>query len=254
MVISDAVRVLSEYVSLAEHLVAFTGAGISTPSGIPDFRSPTSGLWTNVDPMRVASIYGFRQDPQAFYDWVRPLTITTMNAVPNPAHLALVTLENHRKLRSIITQNIDMLHTRAGNQVVHELHGHMREATCIQCFRIFPGEPIIAQVIEDGKVPRCTACGGVLKPNVILFGEQLPYQQFQAAKDAARACDLMIVVGSSLEVAPASDLPILAKRTGAKLAIINTDPTDMDSLADIVIHGDAADILPAVVEHVEMKT
>ena len=247
----DNITVLAGWIQEADNIVAFTGAGISTPSGIPDFRSEDSGLWEDVDPQRVASIYGFRKEPQAFYDWVRPLAKTTMNAKPNPAHEALVTLEKMGKLTAIVTQNIDMLHTRAGNSKVFELHGHMRLATCINCFREYPGEPLIEQVIETAEIPRCPGCKGVLKPNVILFGEQLPYDQMMGAKKVARDADLLIVIGSSLEVAPASDIPLIAKRNGAKLVIINIEQTMMNRFADIYIPGDAAEILPALIKQLE---
>lgn len=245
--ISYAARLIRE----AEHVVAFTGAGISTESGIPDFRSPESGLWENVDPMAVASIFGFKRDPQAFYDWVLPLTRTTMNALPNPAHLALARLEQIGHLQSVITQNIDMLHTRAGNHCIYELHGHMRTATCITCFTVYDGEPILRQLLEDGQVPHCKICGGVIKPNVILFGEQLPVREFQNAQEAARHSDVMIVIGSSLEVAPAGDIPLTAARRGAKLIVLNLEPTPADRLAEIVIHDRAAEILPEIVRQVE---
>ncbi|MCU0512019.1 MAG: NAD-dependent deacylase [Anaerolineae bacterium] len=233
--------------------VGFTGAGISTPSGIPDFRSPESGLWEHVDPMAVASILGFRQNPQRFYDWVRPLAEKTLLAQPNPAHTALATLEQRGHLHGIITQNIDMLHTRAGSQVVWELHGHLREATCIHCFKVYDGQTVLQQYLQDGTVPRCPDCRSVLKPNVILFGEQLPYRELQAAQEAARRTDLMLIVGSSLEVAPASDLPVAAHRRGAKLIIINLAPTELDRLADVVIHADAALVLPALLECLEIE-
>lgn len=239
----------------SQDVVAFTGAGISTDSGIPDFRSHDSGLWNNVDPLTVASVYGFRRNPQAFYDWVRPLAEVTIKAEPNAGHLALVTLEKMGKLSSVVTQNIDMLHTRAGSSRVYELHGHMRQATCIHCFQVYDGEAVLNQVLTDGKVPKCTSCrDGVLKPNVILFGEQLPFRELQGAQDASRKCDLMIIVGSSLEVAPASDLPVLAKRNGAKLIIVNLEPTPLDHTADVVIHGRAAEVLPEIVRQVEVKT
>lgn len=243
----NKITIIADWIQDATNVVAFTGAGISTPSGIPDFRSEDSGLWQHVDPQLVASIYGFRKQPQAFFDWVRPLAEKTMQAKPNPAHCALAQLEADGKLKAIITQNIDMLHTKAGNTVVHELHGHMRTATCITCFEQFPGKPIIEQVLADGKVPRC-ACGGVLKPDVILFGEQLPYQVLLDAKKAAKAADLIIVVGSSLEVAPASEIPLIAKRHNAKLVIINLEPTIMDRYADLVLLGDAAVTLPQIID------
>lgn len=247
------IAVVAEWIRQAKNTVAFTGAGISTPSGIPDFRSEESGLWENVDPQRVASIYGFRKDPKAFFNWVRPLAQKTLIAEPNAAHLALAHLEKTQQLKTIITQNIDMLHTRAGNTSIFELHGHMRLATCISCFKEYDGLPIIEQVLNDGLVPHCPDCNGVLKPNVILFGEQLPYEQMMGAKKAARDTDLMLVIGSSLEVAPASDIPLVAKRNGAKLVIINLESTIMDSFADKVILGNAAEILPEIIQCLELS-
>jgi NAD-dependent deacetylase len=229
----------------ASYAVAFTGAGISTPSGIPDFRSADSGLWEHVDPMQVASIFGFRHNPRAFYDWVRPLAITTRQAEPNPAHLALAAMERAGLLKSVITQNIDMLHTRAGSLVVRELHGHMRSMTCIRCFHEYDAAPYMEALLNDNTLPACE-CGGVLKPNVILFGEQLPFQALQQAKDDARKADVMLVVGSSLEVEPASSLPLIAKRNGSKIIIINLQPTFLDSAADLVIHENAAHVLPQI--------
>jgi NAD-dependent protein deacetylase/lipoamidase len=250
----DEKAVVAEWIQQSKYLVAFTGAGISTPSGIPDFRSSADGMWEKTDPLEVASIFGFRRNPQAFYDWVRPLARTTAMAQANPAHLALAKLEKMGKLKAVITQNIDMLHTKAGNKTIFELHGHMRTATCIQCFQEYDGKPIIDKFIEDGKVPHCPKCDGVIKPNVILFGEQLPYDQLQAAKKASRATDLMLVIGSSLEVAPASDIPLLAKRNGAKVVIINLEPTLLDSHVDLCIQGDAAEILPAIIQLMETRT
>jgi NAD-dependent deacetylase len=247
----DSIQNAADLINKATYSVAFTGAGISTPSGIPDFRSPASGMWEQVDPMAVASLHGFRQNPQRFYNWVRPLAQLTLTAQPNPAHLALARLEDKGKLHGIITQNIDMLHHRAGNKQVYELHGHLREATCLRCYKIVSAPPMIEQFLVDGCVPKCE-CGGVLKPNVILFGEQLPYKELQGAQDATRKCDLMLIIGSSLEVAPASDLPLLAKRGGAKLLIVNLEPTMLDRVADVVIHADAAVTLPAILERLEM--
>jgi len=247
----DPIDILAHYVSQARSMIAFTGAGISTPSGIPDFRSPNSGLWEGVDPLEVASIYGFRQNPAGFYRWVYPFARIALNAKPNPAHFALARLEALGKLKCVITQNIDMLHTRAGSKTVYELHGHMREATCISCFTVFPGEPILEQFLEDHLVPRCSKCGGVLKPNVILFGEQLPYRELQAAQAAARSADLMLIIGSSLEVAPASDLPLLALHNGAKLLIVNLETTMMDHQSSYVVHGNCAEILPALLDRLE---
>ena len=251
MMLDEHVHDAAQLLARANYAVAFTGAGISTPSGIPDFRSHHTGLWENIDPMAVASIYGFRQNPQAFYDWIYPLASLMSTAQPNPAHHALAQLEKLGLLKALITQNIDVLHTRAGSQNVYELHGNLREATCVHCFTVYPGEPILKQFLADRKVPHCPKCGGVIKPNVILYGEQLPIQQLQGAKEAVRKSDLVLIVGSSLEVAPASDLPLLAARNGAKIVIINMDPTSLDRKAEVVIHADAAEILPEMMHRLE---
>jgi NAD-dependent deacetylase len=228
----------------AQHTVALTGAGISTPSGIPDFRSANSGLWQNADPFEVASIHAFRRRPQDFYDWIKPITKLTLDAVPNPAHLALAQLEQDNRLRSIITQNVDMLHSRAGSSTVYEVHGHFREMTCLRCYTVYPSQTHLDVFIGNGEIPCCEGCGGILKPNVILIGEQLPVRVLNEAKKETRQCDLMIVIGSSLEMAPAGDLPAMAVETGARLIIINLEPTHLDHLADVVIADDAVDVLP----------
>lgn len=236
----------------ARYGVALTGAGISTPSGIPDFRSPHSGLWENVDPMTVASIYGFRRDPRKFYEWIRPLTRLMINAKPNSAHYALADLEGRGYIRGVITQNIDDLHTRAGSKCIHEVHGHMRSSTCVECFTIQPTEGEALELfIEDGVIPRCQRCGGILKPNVILFGEQLPVKTLMDAQGMTDQADVMLVAGSSLVVAPVSDLPSRALAQGAKLIIINYEETYLDRQASVVIHDDVARVLPRIVSLLE---
>jgi NAD-dependent deacetylase len=238
--IQQAVQILQE----ASHVAALTGAGISTPSGIPDFRGTNHSLWDEVDPMTVASIYAFRKNPKIFYNWVHPLLDLILNASPNPAHQALVHLEKYGPLKAIITQNIDMLHTRAGSQNVLEVHGHLREATCLHCFTSQQAENFLPHFLATKEIPLCPHCGGVLKPNVILFGEVLPVRVLNEAQRQARLCDVLLVAGSSLAVAPAGDLPLLALATGAKLIIINKEITPLDEMADVVIHGDVVDILP----------
>lgn len=244
---SELVERAAELLRSARHPVALTGAGISTPSGIPDFRSPSSGLWEQADPMVVASIGGFRRDPQAFYDWLRPLLRQMTEAEPNPAHRTLAALEQAGRLRALITQNIDGLHQRAGSQRVLELHGHLRTATCMRCCRRTPTEPLIGDLLASRDVPRCRDCGGVLKPDVILYGEMLPIDILQGAEAEAMACDVMLVVGSSLTVTPASLLPEAALRCGAHLLIVNRGGTDLDSAAEVVLHEDVAEALPAIV-------
>jgi NAD-dependent deacetylase len=237
----------AELIRESRHAVAFTGAGHSTPSGIPDFRSPDSGLWEKADPMVVASIWSFRLQPQRFYEWVRPIVRLTQGAQPNPAHLALAELEQMGKLQAVITQNIDNLHQRAGSRRVLALHGDMEKATCIRCYKVVPAGPMIEQFMEDGEVPRCS-CGGVMKPNVILFGEQLPVQVLNEAYKEVRQADLMIVAGSSLEVRPAGDLPFLALESNARLIVVNLSTTPADAYADVVLHADVAQALPRIVE------
>ncbi len=232
------------YLRESRHTVALTGAGISTPSGIPDFRSPRSGLWDNVDPLEVASIYGFTHNPQAFFDWVHPLLQTIFAAQPNPAHTALAALEQHGPLQAVITQNIDLLHTRAGSQIVHEVHGHLRQATCQDCRYQANTSDILPEFLTTRQIPRCAQCQGVLKPNIILFGELLPGRVMRAAQREAHQCDLMLVAGSSLTVAPACDLPQVAKMNRARLVIVNYNETHVDHMADLVIRADVAEVLP----------
>jgi NAD-dependent deacetylase len=231
----------------ASRVVALTGAGISTPSGIPDFRSPNSGLWNHTNPMDVASIMAFRQRPIDFYDWVRPLARKVKEAKPNPAHYALADLEAAGKLRAIITQNIDGLHQAANSKKVLEVHGHNREMTCLSCYTVKEAEPIFEQFLLDGEVPYCE-CGGVLKPNVILFGEQLPVQTLHQAKAAVAEADLLIIAGSSLEVAPISDLPGYALEQNTPIIIINDQDTYIDPEADLVIHHELTEALPKIVQ------
>ncbi len=246
MSISSEIQQAAQLLRNARYAVALTGAGISTPSGIPDFRSPSSGLWTKANPMLVASILAFRLRPQAFYNWVRPLASLLLEAQPNSAHRALAELEEMGLLKVIITQNIDDLHQKAGSKRVLELHGHLREATCIRCHKVVPAQGLIKQFVADGQVPRCQ-CGGVVKPNIVLFGEQLPLNVLTEAQNEARKSDLMLVAGSSLEVTPASDIPFIVRRKGARIIIVNYQHTSMDRHAHVVIHEDVAQVLPQIV-------
>ena len=240
--VSRAARLLRR----ARYAVALTGAGISTPSGIPDFRSPGTGLWESVDPMRVASIYAFRHDPQAFYDWIRPLARALVEAEPNPGHRALATLEAQGILKAVITQNIDALHQRAGTNEVLEIHGHMRSATCIDCYRTHSTDDLVASFLSSNSIPRCPECGGVLKPDAVLFGEQLPVAVVNAAMAHIRAADLLLIAGSSLEVVPVCQLPMKVHRRGGRLIVVDLRPTLADEAADVVIHADCAEILPCI--------
>jgi len=232
----------------ARRAVALTGAGMSTRSGIPDFRSPGSGIWEQVDPLEVASVFAFRRRPETFFDWIRPMARQLLTAQPNSAHLALAQLEAAGLIQAVITQNIDGLHQKAGSQRVLEVHGHLREATCIRCYRIFATEQFAPAFLADGGVPYCPECGNVLKPNVILYGEQLPAAVMWEAQRYTRQCDVMLVAGSSLEVVPACDLPRLARQHGARLILVNLQPTYMDDQADVTLHADVTDVLPQIAQ------
>lgn len=238
----------AELVSQARHAVALTGAGVSTRSGIPDFRSPGSGIWEQVDPLEVASIFSFRRSPEAFFDWFRSLAQLLFTAQPNPAHVALAQMEQAGWLKAVITQNIDSLHQKAGSRRVLEVHGHVRAATCIRCYHSFPTEPLIEAFLRDGGVPRCPLCGNVLKPNAILFGEQLPAEVMREALRHTRECDVMLVAGSSLEVAPVSELPRQARQHGAHLILVNWLRTFLDDQADLVFRADVAEVLPQIAQ------
>ncbi len=233
----------------SRYIVALTGAGTSTPSGVPDFRSPGSGLWEKVNPLLVASSFSFRLQPQAFYEWARPLARKLLQAEPNPAHHALAELEEMGLLKAVITQNIDDLHQKAGSKHVFELHGNMRQATCLKCRKVVPSQDMIERFLEEDEMPYCS-CGGLMRPNVVLIGEQLPRWVLLEAWGEAERCDLMLVVGSSLEIAPAADIPFAALRCGARAIVVNYQPTPLDSQADVVIHEDVARVLPQIIEQV----
>jgi len=233
----------------SEYIVALTGAGISTPSGIPDFRSPGSGLWEKVNPLLIASSFSFRLQPQVFYEWARPLVRKLLKAEPNPAHHALAELEEMGLLKAVITQNIDDLHQKAGAKRVLELHGNMQQATCLKCRKVVPIQDMIERFLETSEMPYCS-CGGLLKPNVVLIGEQLPRWVLLEAWGEAERCDLMLVVGSSLEIVPAAEIPFVAGRHGARSIVINYQPTPLDSQADVVIPEDVAKVLPQIIGQV----
>jgi NAD-dependent deacetylase len=244
------IGIAAHLIRQAQRPVALTGAGISTPSGIPDFRSPGTGLWERFDPMEVASLSAFRVQPEKFYAWIRPLLRTMLDASPNAAHTALADLEKAGRLIGVITQNIDGLHQRAGSKRVIEIHGNMRTATCVSCFRRFPTQPYIGALLQRGEMPRCSDCGNILKPDVVLFEEQLPAEAVHDAKRLMAETDLLMVVGSSLDVMPASRLPIEALNDGASLLILNHEPTYLDGRADVIIRQDVAEILPLVASEV----
>jgi NAD-dependent deacetylase len=228
-------------------LVVFTGAGMSTESSIPDFRGP-GGLWTKYDPMKVASIDAFRSDPKAWWEWISSLGSNVLEATPNKGHLAIAELEKLGKVDCVITQNIDGLHQKAGNSYVLELHGSVATAKCMQCRASYPRDYVM-DLIKNGEIPpRCDVCSGILKLDVVLFGEPLPQLIFKEATERSNNCDAMLVAGSSLVVYPAAVLPKLAKEQGAKIIMVNLEPTEFDGECDVVIRGKVGGILPKMVE------
>jgi NAD-dependent deacetylase len=248
--LQEGIEFIARLLCNARHAIILTGAGLSTPSGIPDFRSEGTGLWSRDEPLEVASLQTFRTRPEEFYAWFRPLAARIFNAQPNAAHQALSGLERAGRVQALITQNIDRLHQKAGSQGVIELHGSVGTLSCTACFRKFPSQPYLQPFIEQGRMPRCPACGAVLKPDVILFGEELPQQAWFEARRASRNCDLMLVAGSSLEVMPVAGLPMQALEGGAHLVIINNSPTYINVRADAALQGDVADIIPAIAQQV----
>ncbi len=241
----------SDLITNAEYCVALTGAGISTPSGIPDFRSPGCGLWSRYSPMEVASLSAFRYNPERFYSWLRPFVKSLFFADPNPAHKSLAALENHNYLKAIITQNIDALHQKAGSKRVIEVHGTYLTLTCLGCYQqIRADQEFLTTFLEQEITPRCPDCGNVLKPDIILYEEQLPAEKWKLAREEVLSCDLLIILGSSLTVTPVSDLPYSALAAGADILILNRNYTHLDNQAAVCIQGDLAELLPIITEKV----
>ncbi len=244
------IRCAADIIRQSKEAIVLTGAGISTPSGIPDFRSTDSGLWEQYDPFEVASLSAFRYQPERFFKWMRPLAINMFDAIPNDAHTGLAKLEQSGYLKTIITQNIDSLHQRAGSKNVIEIHGSLKTLTCVSCFDQYNSDDFIDTYLNDGTIPHCPACNNVLKPDVVLMGEQLPITAWQKAQDASKKCDLMIVAGSSLEVIPVATLPMRVVDNGAHLIIINRSETYINVRADVVFLEDVAEIIPLIANEV----
>jgi NAD-dependent deacetylase len=248
---AQAIQRAAELLRTARHAVAFTGAGCSTPSGIPDFRSAGSGLWQKSDPMKVASLSSFRHTPQAFFDWLRPLARQIRLAQPNPAHLALAKLEQAGILKAVITQNIDGLHQRAGSHRVFELHGSMTSLSCPTCRQSFDSARYLEPFVQEGIIPQCPHCAGALKPDIVLFEEMLPIDIWRDAQQHSEQADVFLVVGSSLQVMPAAGLPAYAAEGSAALIINNFTPTYLDDQAEVLLPIDVAVALPQIANLLE---
>jgi NAD-dependent deacetylase len=236
----------------ARNAMVLTGAGISTESGIPDFRS-AGGLWERYDPMEVASMGTFVREPERFWRFHRPRIDMLAGVEPNAAHLAVAELQRRGIVRALVTQNIDRLHSRAGSPDVIEVHGSIRSGHCLECDARPPLEEVVrrADAASDG-VPRCD-CGFQLKTTVVLFGEALPEAAIDAAYEAAARADVMLVIGSSLLVAPVSQLPAMVLRHGGRLAILTEGETPYDDVADVRLHGRAGAELTATLEALDRR-
>jgi NAD-dependent deacetylase len=241
----------------AGRVVAFTGAGVSTESGIPDFRSPT-GLWARYDPEDFSYPNFMRSEEARGRYWAvgRELYAAIRAAQPNPAHRALVTLDRLGVLDCVITQNVDDLHQRAGldPDKVIELHGNATRVRCLACGSRWSRDEIQERLLAGEIVPPCQACGGILKPLTVLFGEPMPGGAVERAEARARGAGCFLVVGSSLAVYPAAYIPTYAKEAGARLVVINLTPTRMDHVADVVLDGSAGAMLAGLVERVETRS
>jgi NAD-dependent deacetylase len=237
---------LASLIRDANSVVALTGAGISVPSGIPDFRTPGKGLWEKVDPMKVAHIDAFHRDTREFWRFYRPRFNELSDKRPNPAHNVLAELEATGRLDAIITQNIDRLHSKAGSDRVIEVHGSIATSSCTSCSASYPLENV-GELFDDDGVATCACCMGKVKPDVVLFGELLPEAAMAEAQSLCAGADVLLCVGSSLEVYPVAGLPEVTLASGGQIAIITQGPTPYDGEAAVKLDGDVVAELEALV-------
>jgi len=250
----DPIDQTAEWILQSQRLVVFTGAGLSTESGIPDFRSP-GGVWSRYNPadFDFQNFLAGEASRERYWQMATEMYASIREARPNPAHLAIYELDRLGKLEAVITQNIDGLHEKAGHGAdkIIELHGTALHVSCLNCGKRYNRDEIQERIKQGIKAPACDDCQGPLKPATISFGQAMPERETQEAYRRSAASDLFIVIGSSLVVQPAASLPLAAKQGGAKLVIINRDSTPYDDLANLVIHGQAGRILPAILGRVE---
>jgi NAD-dependent deacetylase len=238
---------LAELLGQSHRTVALTGAGVSVPSGIPDFRTPETGLWAKVDPMEVAHISVFERDPERFWSYYRPRFQALRDKEPNRAHEALAELERRGLIEGVITQNIDRLHRAAGSENVIEVHGSIETSSCLECGTTF-GLDDVDGIFDERGVAICSDCGGAVKPDVVLFGELLPEDAMAQATELAEEADLMLCVGSSLAVHPVAGLPRLTLERGGALAIVTKGKTPYDRDAELKLDGEVDVELSALLD------
>ena len=247
------IEILSQLIIDSREVVALTGAGMSTESGIADFRSPGTGLWEKVDPYEFSSINSYMANTSKNLGFMLETGRNIFRARPNRGHKALTQLQKLGKLKGVLTQYIDRLHQKAHTKNIVEFHGNAYEAKCLSCGEIYEITTMVNQVMDGKSTPSCEKCSGLLKPNAIFFGESLETEVLQAADEMISDCDLLLVLGSSLVVYPVAFYPQKAISKGAKLAIINIQETDMDPVAEVVIHEKIGEILPRIVAIVKQN-
>ncbi|MCK9425239.1 MAG: NAD-dependent deacylase [Ignavibacteriaceae bacterium] len=236
---------LKNLLSSAKKIVFFTGAGISAESGIPTFRGK-EGIWNKMRPEELANFSAFLRNPEIVWDWYQYRKKIVHQASPNPAHLTIAELQNYFEEVVVITQNVDNFHRRAGSKIVYELHGNIEKNYCINCKRRYDDENLSI----ENKVPKCE-CGGLIRPDIVWFGEFLPEEAYSLSETAAETCDLLFVVGTSAVVFPAANIPYIAKRNGKFLVEVNIEKTELSSIADLSLIGKAGEILPQILQLVK---
>ncbi len=227
----------------AERVVIFTGAGISAESGVPTFRGD-GGIWNKMKPEELANFDAFMRNTGLVWEWYLHRKRIMQSIQPNPGHFAIAEMERLFKHVAVVTQNIDNLHRRAGSSTIYELHGNIERNYCIDCGKNYSNEDIF----QAGSIPRCTSCNGLIRPDVVWFGEMLPQDEWNASIQEAEVADVLFVVGTSAVVYPAASIPQHAKRSGAYVIEVNIEPTDFSRFADLTILGKAGEILPRIVE------
>lgn len=249
------IKLLADLILQAKKIVVFTGAGISTESGIPDFRSP-GGIWEkyNPDEFSIEKFLSSGETRRKHWKMLSENSLIT-ETKPNPAHYAIAELDRLGKLDCVITQNVDNLHQKAGvpEDKVFELHGNMKWVICLSCHQRFPLEEVLERIRQESEIPTCSNCHGILKPDAVFFGEVLPEKTLTEATHRSQNCDLLIIIGSTLVIYPAAYIPMYAKNSGAKLAIINLGATPLDRYATLVIQGKAGEIMSRVIEKVKLS-
>jgi len=235
----------------SKNTIVLTGAGVSTESGIPDFRGE-GGIWEKYKPEIYGNIQSFLRDPSKFWQMAEKVAPNLFKAKPNPGHLAIADLEKMDLIKAVITQNIDELHQKAGNVIVYEVHGNINRFNCIGCKASYTKDQVLRKLKKEKSYPpECDYCTAPLKPSVVLFGEPLPNFEIYQSRALAQEAEVMLIAGSSLTVAPICDLPLYTLRDGGKLIIVNDKPTDLDERAEVVIRHKTGTVLPLIVEEIK---